>query len=64
MLGVETQLKLKEFFQAIADQELAVERQRQNLARVPDFEPFAAFSRLDRNANNKLNDMEIYNFLR
>jgi len=45
MIGVETQYKLKEFFQTAAEQEIIVERQRQNLARHPDFEPFAAFTR-------------------
>lgn len=60
MLGVETQYKLKEFFQTVAEQELSVERQRQQLATVPDFEPFAAFTRFDRNGNHKVHDLEVY----
>lgn len=64
MLGVESQYKLKDFFQTVAEQELSVERQRQGLASIPDFEPYAAFTRFDRNANNKVNDLEIYQFLR
>lgn len=64
MLGVETQYKLKDFFQAVAEAELAVERQRQNLAVNPDFEPYAAFTRFDRNGNNKVTDLEIFTYLR
>jgi hypothetical protein len=64
MIGIETQYKLKEFFQTQAEQEILVERQRQSLARHPDFEPFATFTRLDRDANSRINSYEIYNFLR
>lgn len=43
MLGVETSYKLKDFFVTVAEQELAVERQRQHLAQQIDFEPYSAF---------------------
>jgi hypothetical protein len=43
MLGIDTQYKLKEFFQTVAEAELQVERQRQLLATLVDFEPYAAF---------------------
>ena len=52
MLGVETQYKLKDFFQTVAESELQVERARQSLAALSLFEPFATFTRFDRNANN------------
>ena len=64
MIGVETQLKLKDFFQTVAEQEILVERQRQSLARHPDFEPFATFTRFDRNAASRVGSLEIYQFLR
>ena len=64
MIGVETQYKLKDFFQTAAEQEILVERQRQNLARHPDFEPFATFTRFDRDANSRVSSLEIYHFLR
>lgn len=48
MLTLETQYKLKEFFQTSAEQEILVERSRQNLSRHPDFEPYAVFTRFDR----------------
>jgi hypothetical protein len=63
MIGVETQLKLKDFFQTVAEQEILVERQRQNLARHPDFEPFATFTRFDRDARSRVSSLEIYRFL-
>ena len=57
-------MKLKDFFQTVADQELQVERARQNLAALSIFEPFATFTRFDRNSNNKVTDLELYSFLR
>lgn len=64
MLTLETQYKLKEFFQTSAEQEILVERQRQNLSRHPDFEPYACFTRFDRNSSSTVDSVEIYNFLR
>ena len=43
MLSIESQLKLRDFFKGIAEEEKIVERQRELLANIPDFEPFAAF---------------------
>ena len=63
MIGVETQLKLKDFFQTVAVEEAVVERQRQNLARHPDFEPFAVFTRFDRDARSRFGSLEIFRFL-
>jgi hypothetical protein len=64
MLGIETQHKLREFFQTVAENELIVERQRELLATLQDFEPFAAFSRVNRNSDSRVTAMEIYSFLR
>ena len=64
MLGIETQYKLKEFFQAVAESELQVERQRQLLATIPDFEPYAAFQRVNRNGDEVVTALEIYSFLK
>ena len=45
--------------------ELQVERQRQRLVTCHrDFEPYAAFRRMDINNDQKLDAFEIYNFLR
>lgn len=64
MLGLESQYKLKEFFQTMAELELQVERQRQLLATLTDFEPFAAFQRINRNGDEFVTGLELYNFLR
>jgi hypothetical protein len=64
MLGIDTQLKLKEFFQTVAESELQVERQRQLLATIADFEPYAAFQRINRNGDEFVTALEMYNFLR
>jgi hypothetical protein len=64
MIGVETQLKLKDFFQTVAAEEITVERQRQSLARHPDFEPYATFTRFDRDARSRIGSLEIYRFLK
>jgi hypothetical protein len=63
MIGVETQLKLRDFFQTVAEQETIVERARQSLARHPDFEPFATFTRFDREARSRIGSVEILRFL-
>ena len=63
MIGVETQLRLKDLLQTVAEQEILVERQRQSLARHPDFEAFATFTRFDRDARSRVGSLEIYRFL-
>jgi Ca2+-binding EF-hand superfamily protein len=55
---------LKAFMIAIADHELMIEKQRQYLARLEEFEPYATFIRLDRNNNGFLSPTEIYNFMK
>lgn len=64
MLGIDTQHKLKEFFQTVAESELQVERQRQLLATLADFEPYAAFQRVNRNGDDHVTALEIYSFLK
>lgn len=44
---------------AIADHELSIEKQRQYLARLEEFEPYATFVRLDRNNNGFLTAKDI-----
>lgn len=63
MIGVDTQLKLRDFFQTVAEQEIIVERARQSLARHPDFEPFATFTRVDRDARSRVFSIDISRFL-
>ena len=51
------------FFKRAAAQELDVEMSRQKLASLYDFEPFAAFSRLDVDGDGEIYVVDIYNFL-
>lgn len=55
---------LKAFMIAIADHELMIEKQRQYLARLEEFEPYATFVRMDRNNNGYLSPKEIYDFMK
>ena len=48
----------------VAQEELVVERQRQQLALEKDFEPYAAFKRVNRNNDDKVTAIEIYQFLK
>ena len=51
MFGHESRLRLKEIFVYYAEQEIAIEKIRQILAAMRDFEPYTAFKRLDREYN-------------
>ena len=48
MFGHESKLKVKEVLVYIAEQEIAIERLRQILSAMRDFEPYTAFKRIDR----------------
>ena len=47
MLSEKTSEKLVNYFRTLADLELSVEKARQDLANLYDFEPYAAFCRVD-----------------
>jgi hypothetical protein len=63
-IGIDTQIKLKDFLKTVAEEELQVERQRQYLAKISEFEPYAAFQRVNRNGDGRVTALEIYSFLR
>ena len=63
MLSVDTQNAMCDFFRALADLELNVESYRQKLAAQYDFEPYAAFCRLDADGDKNLYTVDFYNFL-
>ena len=48
MISYDTKLKLKELFLCLAEEEIAMEKLRQILSSIKDFEPYAAFKRIDR----------------
>ena len=51
--------KLGEILLLIAEEEQDVEVQRQNLAALPGFEPYRAFTRIDRKNTGFLNSKDI-----
>ena len=63
MLGLETQYHFRDFLRTIAQRELQIEGQRQLLGSIQDFEPYAAFCRVNRHDDKKITADEIYNFL-
>lgn len=60
MLGIDTQYCLRDFLRDIAERELDIERQRQILGEIQDFEPYAAFCRVNRHNDKKITADEIY----
>jgi Ca2+-binding EF-hand superfamily protein len=59
-----TKSKLGELLLTVADQELMIERHRQSLAVLPDFEPYAAFTRVDRERKEYITARDIVTFIR
>jgi len=59
MFGYDSKLKLKELLLFIADQELAIEKMRQILAAIRDFEPYTAFKRIDREGTGFISAKEL-----
>jgi len=47
----------------MAERELEIERQRQILGEIVDFEPYAAFCRVNRHEDKRITADEIFNFL-
>jgi len=71
MLSNATKYKLYLFLKAISDCEVIVEEQRQELGKCPEFEPYAAFKRIEVAGlepgdleNNALSSTEMCRFLR
>ena len=48
---------------AVANGELAVEKRRQALAGLVDFEPYSSFVRIDRNGDNIIDSADVAHFL-
>jgi hypothetical protein len=55
---------VKKLLLTISKGERSIEKQRQTLAGLRDFEPYAAFKRLDRDDNGIVSSVEIVRFLR
>jgi hypothetical protein len=64
MFGHESRIKLKEIFVYYAEQEIAIEKIRQILAAMRDFEPYTAFKRIDRNNEGFIDAQALTHFQR
>lgn len=63
MLGLETQYKLRDFLQTVAERELDIEQNRQILGELLEFEPYSSFCRLNRAMDKRITSDEIFRFL-
>jgi hypothetical protein len=63
MLGLDTQYYLRDFLRTVSERELDIERQRQILGEIVDFEPYAAFCRVNRHQDKRITADEIHAFL-
>ena len=59
-----TKSKLGELLLTIAEDELIIEQQRQMLASLKDFEPYSAFTRIDRENKGYIVGRDVQQFLR
>jgi Ca2+-binding EF-hand superfamily protein len=64
MFGHESRIKLREIFCYYAEQEIAIEKIRQILAAMRDFEPYTAFRRIDRDNNGTIDANSFTHFQR
>ena len=69
MLSKSTKYKLFQLLKAISDNEIIVEEQRQQLGRQADFEPYAAFKRIEAGSienkgKNVISAGDVCHFLR
>jgi len=55
--------KLAELFLLIAEEEQHIEHRRQRVAALPDFEPYSAYSRLDRLNRGYITGQQLRDFL-
>jgi len=60
----EARLKISKLFIHIAAQEIAIEKLRQNLAAIEDFEPYTAFKRIDRANIGLISKASLCQFLK
>jgi Ca2+-binding EF-hand superfamily protein len=63
-LSYDTKQKLKDLLVCFAEEEVRIERLRQVLASIPDFEPYSAFKRLDRLNTGELTCQQIAKYLK
>ena len=63
-LSFDTKQKLKDLFVCLAHEEVKIEKLRQVLASIPDFELYAAFKRVDRQSSGSITSTQIARYLK
>jgi len=58
-----TKSKLGELLLLVADEEIRIEGLRQNLASLKDFEPYASFTRIDRQRKDFISARDLSAFI-
>ena len=64
MISYDTKIKLKDLLVLQAEEEIGIEKLRQVLATLKDFEPYAAFKRIDREATGLITCSKLAHFVR
>jgi len=64
MLSIDTKHKLKNLFVCLAEGEIAMEKLRQMLASIKEFEPYSAFKRIDRENSGFITAKKLSGYLR
>ena len=64
MLSIESKQKLKDLLLCFSEGEIAIEKLRQYLATIKEFEPYSAFKRIDRDQNGFITSKKLCTFLR
>jgi len=59
MFGLDSKKKLKEIWVFVADQEIQIEKLRQQLCAMREFEPYSAFRRIDRGGTGLIDKRAI-----
>lgn len=64
MISSKVETKLTQLFKAIAESETEIEKLRQSLAEKHDFEPYAAFKRIDSSGLGYITITDLHQFLK
>lgn len=64
MVSLETEARLARLMLFVGQQEHEIEQTRQAIARLPNFEPYACFQRLDRLEHGYLTATDLFHFYR
>ena len=60
----ETLTKLAKVLKLVGDTEISIELNRQSLAKLKQFEPYASFQRIDRASKGYITPKDFLNFLK